>query len=564
MRYKVFEGRQVIGLLAILFCFTNLVYSQSDTNTTTTINTTTTPGDNNPALKLIIIIVIPTLAITVICIVCVVIGVRKTRNSGRKWWKIYGNGRQPTASQLENADPQAKLEFSIQQMNHYMDIKAMADQFKNDKWEIKGKDLLVHDDCLGNGAFACVFRGTLKGKIPLFKVYASLQLVLEHTTGETSEVAVKKLPAHANHEGRVDFFHEMSFMKRLGYHPHVISMLGCVSNPIDPLIVVEYCKHGDLLRFLRKNKGSILKDETPKESKENDYPDYEVPMKIKDLVSIAWQVCDGLCYLSSHKFIHRDVAARNILLTKGMCAKISDFGLCRYADSSLYTAKGGRLPIKWMAPESLKFYEYTEKTEVWSYGIMLHEMFSLGEAPYPSVQPMEMIQYLEEGNRMRQPVKCPNEMYILMKGAWEFKGEDRPTFDELRAKISMLLNLGDEQYGYLSLPTSSGPTSPSGVTQLTFQDDQCALTDEMLGRQPKGPTDGPEEEGERKLSENPQFDMAKLVEMKMAWKKKKKAINEKLQIHVEIDEANDKAIISRELLDKMRYGESYGIRFCAW
>uniref|UniRef100_A0AAF3J8W4 Uncharacterized protein n=1 Tax=Mesorhabditis belari TaxID=2138241 RepID=A0AAF3J8W4_9BILA len=106
MRYKLFEGRQVIGLLAILFCFTNLVYSQDRANTTTTINTTTTPGDTNPALKLIIIIVIPTLAITVICIVCVVIGVRKTRNSGRKWWKIYENGRQPTASQLENADPQ--------------------------------------------------------------------------------------------------------------------------------------------------------------------------------------------------------------------------------------------------------------------------------------------------------------------------------------------------------------------------------------------------------------------------------------------------------------------------
>ncbi|CAJ0572817.1 unnamed protein product, partial [Mesorhabditis spiculigera] len=338
-----------------------------------------------------------------------------------------------------------------------MDIKSLAEQFKKDRWEIQTKNLLVHDDCLGNGAFASVYRGTLKGTIPLFKVYNSLKLVLEGSNADHSEVAVKKLPAHANHEGRMDFFHEMAFMKKLGYHPHVISMLGCVSNPIEPLIVVEFCKHGDLLRFIRKNKGSILKDEHSTSS------DYEHILTIKELVSIAWQVADGLFYLVSHKFIHRDVAARNILLTKNMCAK------------------GGKLPIKWMSPESLKFYEYTEKTEIWSYGIALWEMFSLGEAPFPSVQPMEMIEHLEEGHRPKQPIKCPNECYALMKQCWEFKADLRPTFDDLRLRLAVLLNMGDEQYGYLDLG-SAARGQPMGTQQLTYLDDECPVPLEYLAK----------------------------------------------------------------------------------
>ncbi|KHJ81031.1 hypothetical protein OESDEN_19287, partial [Oesophagostomum dentatum] len=115
-------------------------------------------------------------------------------------------------------------------------------------------------------------------------------------------------------------------------------------------------------------------------------------------------------YLSSKNFIHRDVAARNVLLTKQLVAKVSDFGLGRYADSALYTARGGRLPFKSMALEALKFYEFSEKTDVWAFGILLYEIFSLGDVPYNTVQPTDMIVHLEQGNRPPQPEKCPNEM----------------------------------------------------------------------------------------------------------------------------------------------------------
>ncbi|VDM84023.1 unnamed protein product, partial [Strongylus vulgaris] len=130
-------------------------------------------------------------------------------------------------------------------------------------------------------------------------------------------------------------------------------------------------------------------------------------------------------------FIHRDVAARNVLLTKQLVAKISDFGLGRYADSALYTARGGRLPFKSMALEALKFYEFSEKTDVWAFGILLYEIFSLGDVPYNTVQPMDMIAHIEQGNRPPQPEKCPNEIYALMKRCWKANPNDRPTFAEV-------------------------------------------------------------------------------------------------------------------------------------
>uniref|UniRef100_A0A183VFV7 Protein kinase domain-containing protein n=2 Tax=Toxocara canis TaxID=6265 RepID=A0A183VFV7_TOXCA len=286
--------------------------------------------------------------------------------------------------------------------------------FRRDEWEIAPQNLIVHKgEILGKGAFAIVYKGTLKGKLPVTRIFINLNIGADLAR---NEVAVKTLPSYADEQTRTDFFNEIEFMKKLGYHAHIVSLIGCVSNLEEPMIVVEYFANGDLLRYLRNNK------------------DKYVP-----------------CYLSARNYVHRDVAARNVLLTKRLVAKVGDFGLCRYLDQALYTTRGGRLPIKWMAIESLKLYEYTTKSDVWSYGVFLFELFSMGDGPFPGVQPVDMIEHLEKGHRNTKPINCPNQIYNLMQACWQADPQQRPSFVQLNAYLRGLLRVDDESNGYLNL-----------------------------------------------------------------------------------------------------------------
>ncbi|CAD6185385.1 unnamed protein product [Caenorhabditis auriculariae] len=417
---------------------------------------------------LILIIVLPCVCLTICCVgACIIFSqCVKARIehmhavlSGEMPMESLGNQRRFFKKWADFAKSHSVEEDSnlptSSAANQYMEIRAIAEANKKDVWEIPQNNLLVHENhILGNGAFANVYKGTIIGKVPLFVVNNSLNLALERESDTQYEAAIKRLPAHADEQNHREFFHEIEFMKKLGYHTHVISMLGCVSNPFEPLIVVEYCEKGDLLKFLRRHKDCY------QAHKDHDcHGEAEFCLRVKDLVSIAWQVTDGMSYLHSKNFIHRDLAARNILLTRNMTAKIGDFGLCRYADSALYTTRGGRFPIKWMALESLKLYEFSLKTDVWSFGVFLFELFTMGDVPYPTIQPTEMIDHLEAGNRLSQPTKCPNEIYELMKLTWSESPESRPEFNELRSEFTNMLNLEDESYGYLCLDESSQKSS---------------------------------------------------------------------------------------------------------
>ena len=122
---------------------------------------------------------------------------------------------------------------------------------RHDQWEIDRKSLLVGNEKLGNGAFANVYKGTIVGALPIHRM-SSIKLTDNHV------VAVKMLPKHADATSKADFLNEMDFMKQLGYHPHIVSLLGCISDPHKPMLIVEYCSHGDMLQFLRKHRNSLL------------------------------------------------------------------------------------------------------------------------------------------------------------------------------------------------------------------------------------------------------------------------------------------------------------------
>ncbi|KAH7699527.1 Protein F09A5.2, partial [Aphelenchoides avenae] len=130
---------------------------------------------------------------------------------------------------------------------------------------------------------------------------------------------------------------------------------------------------------------------------------------------------------------------------------IADFGLTRYSDDSLYTTKAGRLPIKWMSPEALKRAEFSTASDVWSYGVLLYEVFSSGNMPYPVVHPSEMLAHLEEGERLERPEHASDQIYAIMRQCWSVEPAERPSFSQLRNDIQAILEATMPSYGYLQV-----------------------------------------------------------------------------------------------------------------
>ncbi|XP_045388997.1 mast/stem cell growth factor receptor Kit isoform X1 [Lemur catta] len=340
------------------------------------------------------------------------------------------------------------------------------------KWEFP-RNRLSFGKTLGAGAFGKVVEATAYGLIK---------------SDSAMTVAVKMLKPSAHLTEREALMSELKVLSYLGNHMNIVNLLGACTIGGPTLVITEYCCYGDLLNFLRRKRDSFIcsKQEDHAEaalyknllhSKEsscndstNEYMDmkpgvsYVVPTKadkrrsarigsyierevtpaimeddelaldLEDLLSFSYQVAKGMAFLASKNCIHRDLAARNILLTHGRITKICDFGLARdIKNDSNYVVKGNaRLPVKWMAPESIFNCVYTFESDVWSYGIFLWELFSLGSSPYPGM-PVDSKFYkmIKEGFRMLSPEHAPAEMYDIMKTCWDADPLKRPTFKQI-------------------------------------------------------------------------------------------------------------------------------------
>ena len=257
---------------------------------------------------------------------------------------------------------------------------------------------------LKEGHFGIVHLGILKDK--------------DHK--HTEMVAIKSLK-QAKRAGELEqFLREGNMMNKFN-HPHVLRLIGvCVGNDNDqqavmPMLVLPYMSRGDLCSYLRN----------------------EVqPIAVSRLGSFCTQIASGMLYLSQEKMIHRDLAARNCMVDENDVVKVSDFGLSKdlnYYNYAFYKQKdrNQELPLKWMPPEAISYGKFSDKSDVWSWGITAWEIFKRGAIPYPTIQPVEIVEYLKLAKRLDKPEYCDDQTFMMMMSCWNWEPEKRPTFSTI-------------------------------------------------------------------------------------------------------------------------------------
>lgn len=281
---------------------------------------------------------------------------------------------------------------------------------------------------IGVGEFGEVFRGVMKipgrGEVP---------------------VAIKTLKPGYSEKQRQDFLSEATIMGQFS-HPNIIHLEGVITKFKHAMIVTEYMENGALDTYLKGRDGEI--------------PPYQ-------LVGMLRGIAAGMKYLSDMNYVHRDLAARNVLVNGNLECKVSDFGLSRVLEDDAegtYTTRGGKIPIRWTAPEAIAYRKFTSASDVWSFGIVMWEVMAFGERPYWDMSNHEVMKAINENFRLPAPMDCPSTIYQLMLQCWLHERLKRPRFldivnflDKLLKSPESLKTIADfDPRVSIRLPSTSG------------------------------------------------------------------------------------------------------------
>ncbi|XP_029355735.1 ephrin type-B receptor 3b isoform X3 [Echeneis naucrates] len=261
-------------------------------------------------------------------------------------------------------------------------------------------------------------------------------------------VAIKTLKVGYTDRQRRDFLSEASIMGQFD-HPNIIRLEGVVTKSRPVMIVTEFMENGALDSFLRLNDGQFT---------------------VIQLVGMLRGIAAGMKYLSDMNYVHRDLAARNILVNSNLVCKVSDFGLSRFleddpSDPTYTSSLGGKIPIRWTAPEAIAYRKFTSASDVWSYGIVMWEVMSYGERPYWDMSNQDVINAVEQDYRLPPPMDCPTALHQLMLDCWVKERNLRPKFTQIVATLDKLIR------NAASLKVVTNSTQSTGVSQPLL--DRC-------------------------------------------------------------------------------------------
>lgn len=340
--------------------------------------------------------------------------------------------------------PEEMKDLPVEERTYYLPY--------NNDYEIDPVNLEILNP-IGSGHFGVVKKGLLGMAYPKSKIESKTRL----------PVAVKSSTNPFNVELQKMMAEELKVMCAIPKNPNVLALIGAVTKNMRQgqlYIVTEFIDGGNLREFLQAHRNTFINELVEDEHVPVD-DSYLVPNSVKkkiykfdeklgegtrllvedpdalctsDLLSIGLQIAKGMAWLADVPCVHRDLACRNVLITKTKIVRIADFGLSKkHTNKTYYRTKKSKdtpLPVRWMPLECIEEFKFTQKSDVWSFGICLYEIFTLGGTPYPNCDTFNVIEFIRNGNRNKQPEYCHDEIYELMKVCWQFNPKDRPTFND--------------------------------------------------------------------------------------------------------------------------------------